>query len=147
MRFRAILACAVALAGPIHARAQQPPTDTDLKAAYCIGVTQQTLSLIPSDLPASASESMRDRLQHLQQYLLPRMPYIDPLGIAAARSRGQGDAASATTPEALACAARCPVPPANTDPLEAMKQCALSCDTGHRLPRIWACNDLSWLPF
>ena len=134
------------------AHAQQPPTDTDLKAAYCIGVVQQNLTLIPAadlnrpDVTDSIRKSLQDQLNHLRAYLFPRMQYVDPLGIAAARARGQTDATAVVGPEMMACASRCTAPP-NADALTAMKQCALSCDTEHRLPRVWSCQDLSWLPF
>ncbi|CAE6803291.1 hypothetical protein R75461_05292 [Paraburkholderia nemoris] len=128
------------------AYAQQPPTDTDLKAAYCIGVMQQEIAQIPQGMPASIAQSRQDQLNHLQAYLVPRMQYVDPLGPAAARARGQTDSKVITDPDMIACTSRCTTPP-NVDPATAMKQCALSCDTEHRLPRIWACNDLSWLPF
>lgn len=31
-----------------HAQALQPPIEADLKAAYCFGVTQQTISGMPN---------------------------------------------------------------------------------------------------
>jgi len=72
MRFRTALACAVALVASLDAQAQQPPNDTDLKAAYCIGVTQQTITSMPAGMPESLTTTEQDRLQHLQAYLVPR---------------------------------------------------------------------------
>ena len=125
------------------ARAQQPPTDTDLKAAYCIGVLQQELAQMPPGIPASAVQGQQEQIRHLQAYVIPRTQYIDPLGLAVARTRGQNDAKVLTDPDMQACSLPCATQP-NAD---ALRQCVLSCDTQHRLPRMWACNDLSWLPF
>ncbi|MGP8439958.1 hypothetical protein ACT2FY_32325 [Paraburkholderia fungorum] len=125
------------------AHAQQPPTDTDLKAAYCIGVLQQEIAQMPQDIPASAVQSQQEQIRHLQSYVIPRTQYIDPLGLAVARTRGQNDAKVLTDPQMQECSLPCATQP-NAD---ALKQCVLSCDTQHRLPRMWACNDLSWLPF
>lgn len=148
MRFRTVLACAVAL----HAQAfaQQPPTDTDLKAAYCIGVTQQTITSMPAGMPESLTATEQDRLQHLQAYLVPRMQYVDPLGLAAARARGQADERAIVGPDMVACGMKCFAQPSSgpaSVAQAAAKQCMAACDTEHRLPRIWACTDLSWLPF
>ncbi|MFM0091551.1 hypothetical protein PQR46_32115 [Paraburkholderia sediminicola] len=133
------------------AHAQQPPTNIDLTAAYCIGVVQQNFTLIPTDLNRPEvtdpiRKSLQEQLNHLQAYLLPRMQYVDPVGITAARARGQTDAKAVVGAEMMACTSRCTTPP-NVDATTAMKQCALSCDTEHRLPRVWSCHDLSWLPF
>lgn len=147
MRYRTVFAYAVACAAfGMQARAQdiQAPTDTDLKAAYCTGVTQQEIVEMPQGMPESVTQGDQDRLQHLQAYVVPRMQFVDPLGLAAARKRGQRDAKVIADPAMLACTQQCSTTQSNVD---ALRQCVLTCDTQQRLPRIWACNDLSWLPF
>lgn len=137
------------VAASLHALAyaQQPPSDTDLRAAYCIGSIQQRITLLGSNVPEAYTASERDNLNHLQAYLLPRMQYVDPLGLGAARARGQTDANALADPVLMQCTTQCiPLgPPKGT--VETVKQCMAACDTEHRLPRIWACNDLLWLPF
>lgn len=134
-----------------HAQtAQQPPNDTDLKAAYCIGSIQQTLANAGPNLAESMNKTWQDRLQHLRAYLVPRVQYIDAVGLAAASARGQADTKAIGDSEFWACATPCAtpkVPPPKGGADAAMQKCMLACDTEHRLPRIWACNDLSWLPF
>lgn len=130
----------------MQTRAQdvQAPTDTDLKAAYCIGVTQQEIAEMPQGMPEPVTQGNQDRLQHLQAYVVSRMQFVDPLGLAVARTRGQSDAKVIADPAMLACMQQCSTTQPNAD---ALRQCVLACDTQQRLPRIWACNDLSWLPF
>jgi hypothetical protein len=151
MRIRTAFAYALvwaSLSTQAQAQDAQPPSDTDLKAAYCIGVAQQTLTSMPAGMPDSLTAAQRDRLQHLQAYLVPRMQYVDPLGLGAARARGQIDEQAVTTPDMVTCSSRCFAQPAKpaSDPT-ALKQCVQACDTEHRLPRLWTCADLSWLPF
>lgn len=64
-----------------------------LRTAYCIGVEQRALSFFDSPIASGVSvasivsKSAHKRLQHLLAYLVPRMSYIDPLGVSAARQR------------------------------------------------------------
>ena len=150
-------ACAAAmLAASVSVFAQQlsPPDNTDLKSAYCIGVEQQVVAnaeAMQNSLPASAvkyaqeaSRDAHDRLRHLQQYLMPRLPYIDPIGVAAARQRGTDDYAFLfNDPQTAACSTRCMQQSQTKDQLQ---QCTVAC-APERLPRIWQCSNLSWLPF
>ena len=129
-----------------------PTSNTDLRAAYCIGVEQQAHSLF--DSPAASgvpvasfvSKSAQERLQHPQAYLVPRMSYIDPLGVTAVCQRGLGDMQFIQRDQLLAtCIAKCPTP-IEAGEVDEFRQCMVSCDS-ERFPRVWRCNDLSWLPF
>jgi hypothetical protein len=145
--------------GTVHSQEQtQPPSDTDLKAAYCMGVVQGQIDIFQSAFPSLASggadvpqgalngwREYNDRLTHLKSYLFPRLPYLDPTGLLVARNRAQQDMQQLQAPDALACSQKC-ANVTSSGAIEEAKRCLLSCNP-ERLPRIWACNDLSWLPF
>ncbi|MEX3671409.1 hypothetical protein AB3X82_24780 [Paraburkholderia phenoliruptrix] len=147
------------LVGTAHCQEQaQPPNDTDLKASYCMGVVQGQLSILQSAFPAlsnggaevpqgaqTAWREESDRLTHLQSYLIPRLSYRDPTGLLVARTRAQQDMAQLQTPEALACSQTC-ASALLSGTVDDGKRCLRTCNP-EKLPRIWACNDLSWLPF
>ncbi|HEV3425242.1 MAG TPA: hypothetical protein VG105_15975 [Paraburkholderia sp.] len=151
---------ALALTGAASAQGTAPPTDTDLRAAYCMAITKGQLGVLSSifpdvatpgatDVPDMVRKSWseeNDKLQHLRSYLVPRLQYIDALSVLAAEKRGEHDVARVNNDQDLqACTARCPVP-ASTNDLDAYTACTRSCEP-EMLTRIWACNDLSWLPF
>lgn len=153
------LLAAVISVGVAHSQEQmQPPSETDLKASYCMGVVQGQLNIVQSAFPAlsngggdvpqgvqSAWREGNDRLTHLRSYLIPRLSYLDPTGLLVARNRAQQDMRQLQTPEALTCSQKC-ASASLSDVIEEAKRCLLTCNP-ERLPRIWACNDLSWLPF
>jgi hypothetical protein len=136
-----------------------PPNDTDLRAAYCIPLTKRGIGIFSqelSNLAASGDNDVtrltqkdlneaNDKLRHLQSYLVPRLKYLDAVAVRAAQKRGEHDAARLNDPDLKACSDKCWASIA-TDSLEASKACLRSCEP-EMLPRIWACNDLSWLPF
>ncbi|AXF14572.1 hypothetical protein CUJ87_09290 [Paraburkholderia caledonica] len=135
-----------------------PPTDTDLRASYCMAVIREEQAntkamfpqvetdraSIPQPIVKSWTEAA-DRLNHLTLYLLPRTQYVDSTGLLAANSRGRRDAQKVESPEMMACAERCDETMRRGTP-EELKACLRPCDP-EMLPRVWACNDLSWLPF
>ncbi|MFL9933947.1 hypothetical protein P0D88_33225 [Paraburkholderia sp. RL18-103-BIB-C] len=147
----------LAVSMSVGARELSPPTDTDLKASYCLAVQQEGASHLnaidASELPASAvpyfqkgMAGIRERIRHLQQYLLPRLEYVDPMGLIAARERGTEDANYiAQDTQVMACSAKCASQArAMTD--EQYGQCTATC-APEQMTRIRQCLSLSWLPF
>ena len=92
------------------------PDEVELKAAYCIAVTQDQITnfssnrvdaekqldrtqdeRIKSFLKESISVSKRvesellDKINRLQSFLLPRLPMLDTASVSAAYNRGQAD--------------------------------------------------------
>jgi hypothetical protein len=140
------------------------PTDTDLRAAYCIGIIQAqartlsaTISTLDKDNTAAQQAVQKwmrdeqDELQHLQGYLFPRMDYVDPTALAIAHARADHDLAWIQQPEVQACAAKCasvtPAPSLSRDEILAgVSACTRACSP-EKFTRIWSCGDLSWLPF
>jgi hypothetical protein len=101
---------ATLLFGP--AFAQSPlviPSDVDLRASYCIAVTQFDISVhgsvlhdaVPGNewidkIIADSRRSLilaNSNLRKLQQYLLPRMLYLDPTGLLTAGTSAKDDVA------------------------------------------------------
>lgn len=133
--------------------AQQLPSQVDLKAAYCIPIVQYQLQLVRGIVPgdsaqAQAAQQMRakllsemeSRLNRLQLYLVPRIPYLEPTALLAAaksadndigRSRQLGDT----------CRQQC----AGTADIAS---CFAECGKESDVPvRMGGCSRLDWLPF
>jgi len=136
------------------AAAQIVPTDTDLKAAFCVGVLRE---LSPIDTTTATTPEI-DRvvaelnakklavLQHIRAYLLPRRRFIDLDSITSAMDEG-GRAKQQSLARFLECAsdpAWAAALKAN-DP-KAMTRARENCE-GTIGIRTRACFDLSFLPF
>ena len=144
------------------AYAQTGPTDAELRAAYCLGVTmstQQLSSQMWTEMQAAHADTSQagvlihrdlntqnDRLDRLRAYVVPKLLADETMQIAIAERRGENDALQLQRPEVLQCSAQCSLPAPNS-PSEMAK--SKSCLTGcaPAAPRIWACNDTSWLPY
>ena len=149
------------------ASAQQqysPPTDNDLRTAYCIpvtkqfiGLTQRALSEIHPDkaptpeLKQSLTKAEADlrsglakyqaNLNRMQLYLLPKLMKLEPLSIAGATHRADEDM-QAVAAAAEQCGAKCNPLPEKTE-----AECYASCPDAALITRIRACGDPNWLPF
>lgn len=148
----AVAAIAVAITGP--AIAQSAPTDTDLKAAFCIGVLKD---YSPADtstaktpdiarLEAETNAKVVAARQRIQAYLVPRARFIDQTSIYYAIAEGVR-----ANDQALARFKECQSDPASLSALaakdakalaEAMSRCQ-----GNASERIRSCFDPSFLPF
>lgn len=150
----------------------KPPNRTDLHAAYCVTVLQKFKSMASaavsglqtpingaSEVPpvkaarekalAAARASLNAltaALERIQLYLLPRMPYLDPVGLLAASTAAKKDLTEATK-TAYSCFNTC------TDSGDLSQRCTNAC-TRKKMPTIsylrkkWAaCRKPSWLPF
>jgi hypothetical protein len=141
-----------------------PPTDTDLKAAYCVTAKQEFLgglrqmapkidSAQPGDsshVPASILKQRdlaKAQLQHLQRYLLPRTQFVDVAGLQGAMAQSKQDSALINSAEVNSCTDPCAVMPRQTEQdVARFSECLKTCAPG-TFTRLWSCNDLSWLPF
>jgi hypothetical protein len=138
-----------------------PPTDIDLKAAYCIRLTQLTLADLSARsktmVDAAVSESQRrdvqndldsmvressDQLNRLQTYLIPRLKYVDATGLMGASKRAEIDMQQYGQ-MAKACA--------NCTLGDGWGKCMTdgfrTCMAGELQTRIQQCASLTWLPF
>jgi hypothetical protein len=142
---------------PLTAHAQtRAPTDIELRAAYCTGVTQTQLKLTDSLAttlraavapgPAAAElidrgrERLAQRLARLQAYLVPKVPYLDTIALAAAYHRAEEDAkttAGEASERFQACAK------SGTENLD----CATTGPNSEATSRMKGCDDTSFLPF
>lgn len=154
---RSALAVAITLAtlaGDVAA--QQPPTDVELRASFCIGVMQGTAAMArgilsglkPGDPPNDSATAMlatsEDNLRRLQSYVVPKMTYLDPAALLLAHKRGQTDVASVET-ATTTCVNRCtPLLPNHARVDACIAKCRAETPLFSRLD---GCRDLNWLPF
>jgi hypothetical protein len=152
--WRAALVALTFAAGTAGAQSQ-PPSDNELRAAYCIGVVQVELQYmaqidalfretVPADKMGEINQQRADteqRLARLRAYLLPKLSHLDAVALTVAKQRADTDAALAKT-EGDKLLKSCPIGP----PLEALK-CVTNAPTTEASSRLKACNDTSWLPF
>jgi hypothetical protein len=141
--------------------AQSGPTDSDLKAAYCLSVVQdreatfhpcqQTAPLqSANEFYAKTCHEDQDKIARLKGYLAAR-GYVfgerDPFPVVVAGDRGLTDSkdclqsSTGHEHEIGACALRCETQANKAACNDACFPPAESCR------RIWSCNDLSFLPF
>jgi hypothetical protein len=132
------------------------PTDTELKAAYCTAVKKHAVDVLTQSV--SGIESLHadsgparkaladtdDQLSRLRAYVVPKMLNDDTGALAAAFARGQHDSARLDDPQLAQCGSKC-FADATTNPAK-LNACVASC-APELFPRVWSCNDLSWLPF
>src|SRR5262245_53064607 len=128
------------------------PSEVDLRAAYCIGVTQPQVEdlrplandpEIPEEarmLIAEVIEEVTGRLRRLRLYVLPRIPYLEHDGMAIALKRGQEDWSSHER-HVHQCAAQCPS--LATRNVEARSACEKRCAESPFTIRFQPCDKLT----
>jgi hypothetical protein len=134
------------------------PTDTDLRAGYCLGLLQSLIPLacqIPTGLPPASSDILkqgcqkqRNNYKRLSAYLEAR-GYLfgpkDPTVVLVAENRGITDSKNCEaerTPEEDACLMQCPTTDTNS-----FTACVDACPAPESCARQKQCRDLSFLPF
>ena len=167
------LACAALLASTLSvstgaAGQQQAPSDDELRSMYCveviraeIGLQEHLISASDAAVSSATTPALRQqwidtsaellqglaRLEtlryRLQAYMLPRIPALDSLALAAALRQGDED-----FQESRAVADRCAVEcnaqqAANQQPVACS---AASCSDKAPLSRVSACAKPTWLP-
>ena len=133
------------------------PSDVDLHVAYCLGteeiflITQRgkIASTNPSTngLYKQSAAAAQLRLDRLNSYLDVRLPLLREEKMTAASKQGYADAKfTLTDPAETACGRTCwqSLPDPRRLSLGLVESCLAKCD--NRLPKIWSCKDLSWLP-
>lgn len=154
---------------PEYGNKPQLPNDTEQKASYCLAVKKLQYSQVSGSVEGlvrrvenetnpgikkilmeglSTARTMEERdadnIRRLQSYLLPRIPYLDPLALQAAYSRGEADfnQQSASGLPRL-CMSSCQHQGSAFD-AQCMEKCMLKDDVNQR---IFQCKDLSFLPY
>ena len=152
-RLRATIATLMAaIACP--AFAQVLPNDTDLKAAFCVGVLKTNSPIDPTKATTpeiarhetETNAKLSATLHRLQSYLMPRMQFIDQTSILFAIAEG-GRASDQATAQWI----KCQSDPTSLSALsdrnaEAMTEAMNKC-MGAIQDRIKPCYDPSFLPF
>ena len=141
------------------------PTETDLRAAYCIPILQYSIdflkSLSTTDLPSSVSPEEitaglaenTSGLRRLQLYLVPRISHLELLGLTTAMQTAKEDLKKAEQ-YVESCTTKCNQS-ANKDKrasaevrASAQGACWNKCTAENPLrSRLKECHDLRWLPY
>lgn len=144
-----VVAFAIALAsGQASAQQFAPPTDTDLKASYCVRALQRQLAGIPlgqTEQMDNLVYDTRDRLNRLQSYLIPRITYLDATGLLAAAKRADVDGDQYRQRLDRCTQSSCKqddIPRACADKIGA----CIGMESELQL-RMQSCSKLDWLPF
>jgi hypothetical protein len=137
--------------------AQNGPTESDLKAAYCLSVVQDedakfqacqrtAQNQAPVEFWGKICHDNQDRIARLNDYLAAR-GYMygekDPTPVVVAGDRGHidvKDCMRAGMPVVAACRKKC-------DTQKDIVACMKACPLPESCRRLWSCNDLSFLPF
>lgn len=146
MRLVAFVLAVVALwASPVLA--QMPPNDTDLKAAFCMGVLSRMISGAGAPNPIanpSANRRLEEGItktraaqQRTQAYLLPRTQFIDQGSVLYAMTEG-----IQTVSQSALRLTQCESDPAAISTIEAFTKCL-----GSSYERIQGCLNPTYLPF
>jgi len=146
-----VVALMLWLGTPDHGFAQVPPSDIDLKAAYCIEANKAILAEQSGQDPkplalAQMASDTRDHINRLQGYLLPRLPDLDALPLLAASQRAQGDIAQLKN-LASSCQRRAINECGTNGGAQCLVESYHSCTKGELLDRLQSCTNLNWLPF
>lgn len=133
------------------ASAQAPPTDIDLKAAYCIEANRQLLAHQSGadTTPAAMAEIIReasDHLDRLQGYLLPRLPNLDALPLLAAGKQAESDVVQLQN-LAKSCVQRTTAECQSDSSPRCLVERYQLCTKGELLDRWLFCTNLSWVPY
>jgi hypothetical protein len=132
-----------------EAEARELPSEVDLRAAYCFPVVEHLVRMAKTSMaddPALREQilaEVSENLRRLRLYLLPRLPHLEMLGLAAARRRGQEDVVKFEAYHQT-CDSKCNPLRYKPSWIDCTKKC--SADDPFA-PRLKTCSDLSWLPY
>jgi hypothetical protein len=128
----------------------QIPTPIDLRASYCIALFQQSSPVLEAFVrenpTAKASmspllETSKNNLSRLQNYLVPRLPFLELNAISSARDQYASDKKIIDACSARACG--------SNFEFKSPNECHNFCnkETGGIRDKQFACSDLTWIPF
>jgi hypothetical protein len=168
MRSIFAVAALVLIAGPAQAQlSQNEPTDTDLRAAYCMTLDKHLLDENSRYMPTpdliatvrngtadelttklanavmSLNDLLADNINRLRAYLVPKLLEMNPVAISVAMNRADVDYARV---EALTAVAHCPSM-AQDPSMACSKQLDQQPEIAATMSRGDKCNKLDWLPF
>lgn len=135
----------------VSAQAQvQMPTPIDLRASYCIALLQESspvLEVFIRENPAAKAsmspllETSKNNLSRLQNYLVPRLSFLELNAISSARNQYASDKKTVDACYARACGA-------NFE-FKGVHECHAFCnkETGGIGDKQDACSKLTWIPF
>lgn len=135
-------------AAPLVLVAQEarPPSDVELRAAYCLAVDNAQLAVFTSNRTAEINPAAKEYLEkqvsaltsdiaRLNAYVLPKLQYLDQFAIAGAASRGRADVETAVKEAGQCMSAPNPA---------AAQACELAAPAGARTR---ACKGATFLPY
>jgi hypothetical protein len=140
-----------------QAQTMMPPSDTDLHASYCVAALQNDIKWAEAALAQVAPQQSTDAyankiiasakltlatsqpaLRRVQQYLLPKLLYLEPMGLLLANKAAEDDIARIAA-LVNTCTGDAALDPTcystNMPDLHVIQE------------KLQACRDLSWLPF
>jgi hypothetical protein len=149
VHFRTWAALAICLlAGKLSAQQLQAPTNADLLSAYCLSVLdEKTKALEASKLPEhirpmfqQAIQRTAASMQRIRGFLIPRLAYLDALGLVTAKEQGSMDV-NALKESIRSCMTSC-------NPGPDQLTCFNSCDGDKEIAgRVNRCESASFLPY
>lgn len=137
-----------------HAVAQRiPPSAVDLRASYCVAMLQENTSAIDAFLRGNPTEKAsfprisqvletnKNHLSRLQNYLVPRLSFLEAAGLLSARNQYSSDKKTVDACYARACGA--------SFEFKGVPECYDYCnkETGGIGDKQDACSKLTWIPF
>jgi hypothetical protein len=149
VRFRTVAALAICLlAGKLSAQQLQAPTNADLLSAYCLSVLdEKTKALEASKLPEHMSPMFQRAIQRneasmqrIRGFLVPRLAYLDVLGLVTAKQQGSMDV-NALKESIRSCMTSCKPGP---DQLTCFNACDGDKEIGRRVGQ---CESAAFLPY
>lgn len=142
------------LMASLNANSESLPSDSELKASYCIAVKQKHIESIDAILRDPANNSHREffnksradslyQLDRLKKYLIPRMFHLDVTGLATARASAEAD-----IDQSMAISSGCFASCGKLNGgVEAQRNCLKKCIDNPITNRLESCNDLTWMPY
>lgn len=145
---------------PIAALAQNrmPPTDIDLKASYCLGITESRITnwqdYVKTEqteelkaLMQKASASAENDLNRLKSYIFPKIGYLDATGLIAAKERAYADFRDVLRQRGV-CRERCPTAGLSHKDMDKWNRCIDTCNAEEpAVARAKTCDRVDFLPF
>ena len=144
----------------VQSAAAELPSESDLRAAYCIPIVRHVISVFRSvekdlrdflsneasnALLQGIQESSAD-LRRLQLYLMPRLPYLAPTGLTVAMKQAEEDLASLDAHAKQTCRPKCHHLLKKS--VQAESSCTEKCMLDHPAhSHRQRCSDLRWLPY